>query len=66
MLNVYALCGGLIDLDLSGFFCDVAPGRRMTVPCVQGIHVPRAETGHSRHNRDGNQGEGQMATRTAR
>ena len=34
MLNVYALCGGLIDLDLSGFFCDVAPGRRMTVPVI--------------------------------
>jgi N-acyl homoserine lactone hydrolase len=34
MLNVYALCGGLIDLDLSGFFCDVAPGRRMTIPVI--------------------------------
>jgi len=34
MLSVYALCGGLIDLDLSGFFCDVAPGRRMTIPVI--------------------------------
>ncbi len=34
MLNVYALCGGLIDLDLSRFFCDVAPGRRMTIPVI--------------------------------
>ena len=34
MLNVYALCGGLIDLDRSGFFCDVAPGTRMTVPVI--------------------------------
>jgi glyoxylase-like metal-dependent hydrolase (beta-lactamase superfamily II) len=34
MLKVYALCGGLIDLDRSGFFCDVAPGSRMTVPVI--------------------------------
>ncbi|HEY4909041.1 MAG TPA: N-acyl homoserine lactonase family protein [Methylomirabilota bacterium] len=34
MMNVYALCGGLIDLDLSGFFCDVAPGSRATVPVI--------------------------------
>jgi hypothetical protein len=34
MLNIYALCGGLIDLDRSGFFCDVAPGTRMTVPVI--------------------------------
>src|SRR2546423_13454732 len=34
MLNVYALCGGLIDLDRSGFFCDVAPGTRMTIPVI--------------------------------
>jgi N-acyl homoserine lactone hydrolase len=34
MLNIYALCGGLIDLDLSGFFCDVAPGRRLTIPVI--------------------------------
>src|SRR6516164_3848285 len=34
MVNVYAMCGGLIDLDLSGFFCDVAPGSRATVPVI--------------------------------
>jgi glyoxylase-like metal-dependent hydrolase (beta-lactamase superfamily II) len=34
MLNVYALCGGYIDLDRSGFFCDVAEGTRMTVPVM--------------------------------
>ena len=33
-MNVYALCGGLIDLDLSGFFCDLAPGSRATVPVI--------------------------------
>ena len=33
-MNIYALCGGLIDLDLSGFFCDVAPGRRATIPVI--------------------------------
>jgi len=32
--NVYALCGGLIDLDRSAFFCDVAPGARVTVPVI--------------------------------
>jgi glyoxylase-like metal-dependent hydrolase (beta-lactamase superfamily II) len=34
MLNVYALCGGYIDLDRSGFFCDVAEGTRLTVPVI--------------------------------
>ncbi len=34
MVNVYALCGGLIDLDRSGFFSDVAPGTRVTVPVI--------------------------------
>ena len=34
MPNVYALCGGLIDLDRSAFFCDVAPGARVTVPVI--------------------------------
>ena len=34
MVNVYALCGGLIDLDRSGFFSDVAPGTRETVPVI--------------------------------
>src|SRR5215468_3877875 len=34
MVNVYVLCGGLIDLDRSGFFCDVAPGTRLTVPVI--------------------------------
>src|SRR5262252_6549654 len=34
MVNVYAMCGGLIDLDLSGFFCDVAPGSRAVVPVI--------------------------------
>jgi glyoxylase-like metal-dependent hydrolase (beta-lactamase superfamily II) len=34
MTSVYALCGGLIDLDLSGFFCDRAPGSRATVPVI--------------------------------
>src|SRR5262249_45495985 len=34
MVNVYALCGGLIDLDRSGFFVDVAPGTRETVPVI--------------------------------
>ena len=34
MTSVYALCGGLIDLDLSGFFCDKAPGLRATVPVI--------------------------------
>src|SRR5499426_1724231 len=34
MVNVYAMCGGLIDLDLSGFFYDVAPGSRATVPVI--------------------------------
>jgi len=34
MTSVYALCGGLIDLDLSGFFCDKAPGSRATVPVI--------------------------------
>ena len=33
-MNVYALCGGYIDLDRSGFFCDVAPGTRVTVPVM--------------------------------
>ena len=33
-MNVFALCGGLIDLDLSGFFCDVAPGSRAGDPKV--------------------------------
>ena len=31
MVNVYAMCGGLIDLDLSGFFCDARPAR--VPPC---------------------------------
>ena len=34
MVNVYALSGGLIDLDRSGFFSDVAPGTRVTVPVI--------------------------------
>jgi len=34
MVNVYALSGGLIDLDRSGFFCDEAPGTRVTVPVI--------------------------------
>src|SRR5262245_58350514 len=34
MVNVYALCGGLIDLDLSGFFCDRPAGTRATVPVI--------------------------------
>src|SRR6266436_8214293 len=34
MISVYAMCGGLIDLDLSGFFCDRAPGSRATVPVI--------------------------------
>ncbi len=34
MISVYALCGGYIDLDLSGFFCDKAPGSRATVPVI--------------------------------
>src|SRR5712691_9768229 len=34
MVSIYAMCGGLIDLDRSGFFCDVAPGTRMTVPVI--------------------------------
>jgi len=34
MVNVYALCGGLIDLDLSGFFSDRVAGTRATVPVI--------------------------------
>ena len=34
MVSIYAMCGGLIDLDRSGFFCDVAPGTRLTVPVI--------------------------------
>ena len=34
MTSVYALCGGSIDLDRSGFFADVAPGTRLTVPVI--------------------------------
>ena len=34
MPRVHALCGGYIDLDRSGFFCDVAPGTRVTVPVI--------------------------------
>jgi N-acyl homoserine lactone hydrolase len=34
MVNVYALSGGLIDLDRSAFFADVAPGTRVTVPVI--------------------------------
>ena len=34
MLNVYALCGGLIDLDLGSFFSDRAAGMRATVPVI--------------------------------
>lgn len=32
MLQVFALCGGYLDLDLSLFFPDRAPGTRWTVP----------------------------------
>ena len=32
MLSIHALCGGYIDLDRSGFYSDVAPGTRVTVP----------------------------------
>jgi N-acyl homoserine lactone hydrolase len=32
MLSIHALCGGYIDLDRSGFYSDVAPGTRLTVP----------------------------------
>ncbi len=42
MVSTYAMCGGLIDLDRSGFFCDVAPGTRVTVPVICFlIHHPR-------------------------
>jgi len=34
MANVYALSGGLIDLDRSAFFSDVAPGTRVTAPVI--------------------------------
>jgi glyoxylase-like metal-dependent hydrolase (beta-lactamase superfamily II) len=34
MVSIYAMCSGLIDLDRSGFFCDVAPGTRVTVPII--------------------------------
>jgi len=34
MLDVFALCGGYIDLDRSSFFADVAPGTRVTVPVI--------------------------------
>ena len=34
MSRVYALCGGLIDLDRSSFFDDVAPGTRVTIPVI--------------------------------
>jgi N-acyl homoserine lactone hydrolase len=32
MVKVHALCGGYIDLDISGFFVGTAPGTRWTVP----------------------------------
>ena len=34
MTSIYALCGGMIELDRSGFFCDVAPGTRITIPVI--------------------------------
>ncbi|HXJ82679.1 MAG TPA: N-acyl homoserine lactonase family protein [Candidatus Methylomirabilis sp.] len=34
MVSVYALCGGLIDLDRSVFFSDVEPGTRVTAPVI--------------------------------
>jgi len=34
MPDVYALCGGYIELDRSTFFSDVAPGTRVTTPVI--------------------------------
>ena len=34
MTSVYALCGGMIELDRSSFFCDVTPGSRITIPVI--------------------------------
>ena len=34
MTSVYALCGGMIELDRSSFFSDVAPGNRITIPVI--------------------------------
>jgi len=44
MVQVYALCGGYIDLDLSSFFAGEAPGARATIPvgCYLVVH-PRGK-----------------------
>jgi glyoxylase-like metal-dependent hydrolase (beta-lactamase superfamily II) len=34
MTSVYALCGGMIELDRSSFFSDVTPGGRITIPVI--------------------------------
>jgi glyoxylase-like metal-dependent hydrolase (beta-lactamase superfamily II) len=40
MPQVYALCGGYIDLDIASFFAGTAPGTRWTVPvgCYLVVH----------------------------
>jgi catechol 2,3-dioxygenase-like lactoylglutathione lyase family enzyme len=34
MTTIHALCGGMIELDRSSFFSDVAPGTRITIPVM--------------------------------
>jgi glyoxylase-like metal-dependent hydrolase (beta-lactamase superfamily II) len=34
MTAIHALCGGMIELDRSSFFSDVAPGTRITIPVM--------------------------------
>jgi len=34
MMGIHALCGGMIELDRSSFFSDVAPGTRITIPVM--------------------------------
>ena len=34
MTSIHALCGGMIELDRSSFFSDVAPGTRITIPVM--------------------------------
>src|SRR4029453_17907094 len=34
MTGIHALCGGMIELDRSSFFSDVAPGTRITIPVM--------------------------------
>lgn len=34
MTEIYALCGGMLELDQGSFFSDVRPGTRITIPVI--------------------------------